>query len=107
MPAPFRHVERELQRARAARRMAPFAAFSAACAAAIVGWVGHSVRAGLWMLVPGALLVAFAAAAGVPRCPECGGSLWRRGESPGSPAAPRPTQVERERHCPRCGVHFE
>ena len=31
-----------------------------------------------------------------PRCPSCGSSLWRRGERPGSPGKPTPTEVERE-----------
>ncbi|HET6923194.1 MAG TPA: hypothetical protein VFI16_08600, partial [Anaeromyxobacteraceae bacterium] len=58
-PAPrWRHVERELQRSRAARRLWPFLALSAAAAAALVGLVTGSLEAGLAVLAPGALLFA-------------------------------------------------
>jgi hypothetical protein len=106
-PAPqWRHVERELQRSRAARRLWPFLLVSAVAAAALVGLVSGSLEAGVAVLVPGALLFAFLVLTSIPRCPACGGSLWRRGERPGPAGAPRPTQVERERRCPRCGKEF-
>jgi hypothetical protein len=105
--APWREVERELSRARSARRLIPFAAASAALVAALTAWVTRSWRSGLLLLAPGALFLLFAAAASVPRCPGCGASLWQRGEGPGSAASRRPTQVERERHCRRCGARFD
>jgi hypothetical protein len=106
-PAPqWRHVERELPRSRAARRLWPFLLTSAIAAAALVGLVSRSLQAGLAVLAPGALLFAFLVLTSIPRCPFCGGSLWRRGERPGPAGAPRPTRVERERRCPRCGKGF-
>jgi len=102
----WRHVERELQRSRAARRLWPFLGLSAVAAAALVGLVSGSLQAGVAVLAPGALLLAFLALTSIPRCPACGGNLWRRGERPGPAGAPRPTQVERERRCPRCGKGF-
>jgi hypothetical protein len=105
-PARFRQVEQELQRARAARRLVPYAAGSALIAAALVGLVAGSARAALTMLAPGALLLVFVLALAVPRCPGCGRSLWRRGERPGPAGRPRPTEVERTRRCPRCGEAF-
>ncbi|HEY6105474.1 MAG TPA: hypothetical protein VIV59_05810 [Anaeromyxobacteraceae bacterium] len=107
-PAPqWRHVQRELQRSRSARRLWPFLLASAACAAALVALVSRSLEAGLAVLAPGALLFALLWLTSIPRCPACGGSLWRRGERPGPAGAPRPTQVERERRCPRCSQGFE
>lgn len=106
-PAPqWRHVQRELQRSRSARRLWPFLLLSAAGAAALVGLVSGSLRAGLAMLAPGALLFALLALTSIPRCPACGGSLWLRDERPGPAGSPRPTRVERERRCPRCGAGF-
>ena len=107
-PAPqWRHVQRELQRSRSARRLWPFLLASAATAAALVGLVTRSLEAGLAVLLPGALLFAFLVLTSIPRCPACGGSLWLRGERPGPAGAPRPTRVERERRCPRCAERFE
>jgi hypothetical protein len=105
-PARWTAVQQELQRARGARRALPFAAASTAMAGALVGFVAGSWRAGLAMLLPGALLLVFVAAHAVPRCPACGGGLWRRGERPGPAGKPRPTDVERSRRCPRCGATF-
>jgi hypothetical protein len=105
-PPQWRHVERELQRSRAARRLWPFLLSSAVAAAALVGLVSGSLEAGLAVLAPGALLFAFLVLTSIPRCPACGGGLWRRGERPGPAGAPRPTQVERERRCPRCRQAF-
>lgn len=107
-PAPrWLHVERELQRSRSARRLWPFLLVSAGTAAALVGLVTGSPQAGLAVLAPGALLFGLLALTSIPRCPACGGSLWLRGERPGPAGAPRPTRVERERRCPRCGKGFE
>jgi len=101
------HVERELQRARGARRALVFVAAAVAGAAALVGVAARSLPAAVGMLLPGAVLAVFVWALGVPRCPECGASLLRRGERPGSAAHPRPVEVERARRCPRCAARFE
>lgn len=102
---PWRHVERELSRARSARRALPFVAAAAVGGAAIAAMASRS-PAGLLLLLPGVLAAGFVWMLGVPRCPSCGGSLFRRGERPGSAADPRPTDVERARRCPRCGARF-
>jgi len=99
-------VARELQRARGARRLVPWAAGSALLGWAFVSYAAHSPRAGLPLLAAGLLLALFIAGMAYPRCPACGRSLWRRGERPGPPTAPRPTRVESERRCPRCGEAF-
>ncbi len=95
-------VRRELQRARGARRMLPWALLSA-----VLGWAFLSDAAGRWtaglpLLVGGLLLSAVIRALAIPHCPACSGNLWLRGERPGPPTAPVPTQAERERRCPRC-----
>jgi hypothetical protein len=105
-PATFQQVERELQRARAARRYLPWVATTAVGVAALAGVAARSPRAFAGMLVPGLAFGLFVALLVVPRCPACGGSLWRRGERPGAPSKPNPTEVERTRRCPACGVTF-
>ncbi len=104
MSDPFAAVQREIQRARAARRALLFVALAAAGAMVLVGSATRSPRAAAGMLVPGALLALFVWALGVPRCPRCGGSLFRRGERPGSAGRPRQVEVERTKRCPRCGA---
>jgi len=105
-PPRWEHVHRELQRARGARRLVPWTAVSALLAAGFVSFAAQSPRAGLPMLVAGGVLTLLVWSLSRPRCPACGATLWRRGERPGPPTAPRPTQVERDRRCPRCGVAF-
>jgi hypothetical protein len=100
----WQQVQRELQRARGARRALPFVALATLGAAALAGVTARSAGAGLALLAPGAIAGAFVWFLGVPRCPACGGALFRRGERPGSAGNPRPTEVERTRRCPRCGV---
>lgn len=107
MNARWSHVERELQRARGARRALVFVAAAVAGAAALVGVASASLRGAALMLLPGALLAALVWVLGVPRCPECGASLLGRGERPGSAARPRTVDVERTRRCPRCSARFE
>jgi len=102
----WEHVFREMQRARAARRLLPWAAASAAAGWAFLSFASRDPRGGLPLLAAGGLLTLVVAALAVPRCPSCGGRLWRRGERPGPPTAPRPTQAERDRRCPRCGAAF-
>ena len=103
----WKAVERELSRARAAGRAGPFLLVSTLAAAALVAVAARSPRAGLVMLVPGAVFWLILRSTALPRCPACGGSLWVRGDRPGGPRAPRPTRVERERRCPRCGASLD
>src|SRR5512145_1192585 len=102
----FSQVERELQRARSARRYLPWVLTTALGVAAITGAAARSVRAGAGMLIPGLGFGLFVLTLVTPRCPSCGGSLWRRGERPGPASKPSPTEVERTRRCPSCGVDF-
>jgi len=105
-PVPFRLVERELQRARAARRYLPWVVTTAFGVAAIVAAASRSLTAGAAMLIPGLGFGLFVLLLVTPRCPACGSSLWRRGEHPGPASKPNPTEVERTRRCPKCGVTF-
>ena len=103
----FDQVERELQRARAARRYLPWVLTTAVGVAALAGIAARDPRAAAGMFVPGLALGVFVLTLVVPRCPACGASLWRRGERPGSAARPNPTEVERTRRCPSCGASFD
>jgi hypothetical protein len=105
-PWRFAAVERELQRARAARRFLPWV-LTTATAAGAIGWVAaRSLRAAAGLFLPGLTFGLFVVVMVVPRCPACGASLWRRGERPGPPSKPLPTEVERTRRCPSCGATF-
>lgn len=106
-PIRWEPVRRELQRARGARRLVPWTFLSALLAAGFVGFAARSWRAGMPLLVVGVLLTLLVVSLSIPHCPSCTRSLWRRGELPGPPTAPRPTDVERERRCPHCGTRFE
>jgi predicted RNA-binding Zn-ribbon protein involved in translation (DUF1610 family) len=103
-PTGWEHVRRELQRARGARRLVPWALLSAFLGWSMVSVAARSFRAGLPLLAAGLLFALVIRALSVPHCPTCGKNLWVRGERPGPPTAPVPTQVEREKKCPRCGV---
>jgi hypothetical protein len=102
----WRDVERELQRARGARRALPFVAAGAASAALLAVVAGGSAAAALAPLALGLAVGILVWSMGLPRCPSCGGSLFRRGERPGSAGSPRETEVERTRRCPRCGARL-
>ena len=105
-PPRWEHVHRELQRARAARRLVPWAFGSALLSGAFVSWAARSWEAGFPLLAAGLALGLVVWALSRPRCPACGTVLWRRGERPGPPTAPVPVEVERTRRCHRCGVAF-
>lgn len=105
-PVRYQLVERELQRARSARRYLPWVLATAVGAAALAAMAARSVRAGAGMLIPGLAFGLFVALLVRPRCPSCGASLWRRGERPGPASKPNPTEVERTRRCPSCGTTF-
>jgi hypothetical protein len=108
-PAPkgWEQVRLELQRARGARRLVPWALLSALLGWAFLSWAGRDWRAGLPLLGGGLLFALVIRGLAVPHCPACGKNLWLRGERPGPPTAPVPTQVERDRRCPRCGKDLD
>jgi hypothetical protein len=103
----FSQIERELQRARAARRYLPWVLTTALGVAALAGIAARELSAAVGMFVPGLGFGLFVLALIFPRCPSCGASLWRRGERPGPPSKPNPTEVERTHRCPSCGTAFE
>jgi predicted RNA-binding Zn-ribbon protein involved in translation (DUF1610 family) len=105
-PPRWEHVRRELQRARGARRLVPWAFGSALLSGAFVSWAARSWEAGVPLLAGGLALGLVVGALARPHCPACGAVLWRRGERPGPPTAPVPVEVERTRQCPNCGVRF-
>lgn len=92
-PASQKDVERELSRARGARRMLPWAVASALAAGALVGFAGAGWKGGLVIALVGLVFAAFTATAAVARCPACGASLGERGG-----------KVAR---CPRCQTRFD
>lgn len=104
---PFGAVERELQRARSARRYLPWVFTTAVGAAALAGLAARSLKAAGSMLLPGLGFGFFVLFLVTPRCPSCGASLWRRGERPGPASRPAATEVERTHRCPACGVGFD
>jgi hypothetical protein len=95
-------VERELSRARSARRVIPWVLLGALGGAALVAVAARSIAAGLPILVPGIAAALFTWMMGIARCPACGASLLRRGEARASPA-----EVSRTHRCPHCGARFE
>jgi hypothetical protein len=98
-------VERELSRARSARRVIPWVLLSALGGAALVAVAARSIAAALPILVPGIAAALFTWMMGIARCPACGASLLRPGEARASSAAP--AEVSRTHRCPRCGARFE
>jgi hypothetical protein len=103
----YDQVQRELQRARSARRYMPWVFTTAVGVAALVGIASRSLKGAAGMLIPGLGFGFFVALMVTPRCPSCGASLWRRGERPGPASKPNPTEVERTHRCPACGAAFD
>ena len=94
MTAPVRRdaVDRELSRARGARRMMPWAALTAVGGAAIGLVVGGGARGAAALFALGLLFALFLWTTSVPRCPACGARL---------PAG------RRLEGCPGCRARFE
>ncbi len=99
-------VEREIARARGARRMLPWTAVMAGGGAAIALAAGGGFRAAGALLAVGLLFAAFLWSVSFARCPACGAPLPRERERP-SPGGPGPAEAERVRSCPRCLARFE
>ena len=91
-PVPRAAVERELARARGARRLLPWAALSAVAGGALGLFAGGGLRAAGVLFLVGLLFAGFLWTTATPRCPACGGALARRGDTPGA--------------CPRCHAPF-
>jgi hypothetical protein len=103
-PGGWEPVHKELQRARGARRLVPWALLSAFLGWSLVSVAARNWRAGLPLLAGGLLFALVIRGLAIPHCPACGKNLWLRGERPGPPTAPVPTQAERDRKCPRCAA---
>jgi hypothetical protein len=95
-------LARERTRARAARKLLPWAFASVAAAGLLVYVAGGGWKGALGIFAPGLLFVVFAWSASVARCPGCGTRLPRVEKGTGPAAAPGPVDVEDERGCPRC-----
>ena len=90
-------MERELARARGARRLLPWALLSALGGGAI-GWIaGGGPRAGATIAAAGLLFVLFLWTTAVARCPVCGARLPRASGAAGG----------RVESCPACHARFE
>ena len=95
MTAPVRReaVERELGRARGARKMLPWAALTAIGGAAIGLAAGGGVKGAGALFALGLVFALFVWTIAVPRCPACGTRL--------------PSGRTRLESCPGCRARFE
>lgn len=95
-------LERELARARGARRLLPWAFLSALGAGAIAWVAGGGPKGGVTLAALGLVFVLFVWTTSVARCPACGARLPRgRAPGTGAPGAERPSS------CPGCRTRFE
>lgn len=92
-PARRADVERELSRARGARRMLPWALLTAAGGAAIGLAAGGGARGAGALFAAGLVFALFLWTTSVPRCPSCGARL--------------PADRPRLDACPACRARFE
>lgn len=108
MAAPIRRrdVERELARARGARRLLPWSLATAVGGALIALVAGGGPRAAVTLAALGLLFTLFLWTTSVARCPACGAPLPRE-ERPGPHGDTGPAKVERSESCPRCRARFE
>jgi hypothetical protein len=86
-------VERELSRARGARKMLPWTALTAVGGAAIGLAAGGGARGAAALFALGLLFALFLWTTSFPRCPGCGARLPARGA--------------RLESCPGCRARFE
>ncbi len=98
-------VDREIARARSARRMLPWTLTTAAGGAAIALVAGGGARAAGALLALGLVFAAFLWTVSIARCPACGAPLRTPRRKPG-PGGRGPAEEERVRSCPRCGERF-
>lgn len=94
-PVPRAQVERELARARGARRLLPWAALTALGGAGIGLAAGAGLRGAGALLGLGLLFALFLGVTSVPRCPACGARLKA------------PSGAGGLESCPRCRVRYE
>ncbi len=95
MTAPVRReaVDRELSRARGARKMLPWTALTAVGGAALGLVAGGGARGAAALFALGLVFALFLWTTSVPRCPACGSRL--------------PASRARLESCPGCRARFE
>ncbi len=97
--------DREMARARSARRMLPWSAATAAGGAALALAAGGGPRAAGALFVLGLVFAAFVWTTSIARCPACGTPLRRgRAADPRGASAATPEPVP---SCPSCLARFE
>jgi len=101
-----REVERELARARGARRLLPWALVTAAGGGLLGIAAGGGARGAAVLVALGLFFALFLWTTSVARCPACGAPL-RKDERPGPRGGMGPAAAERVESCPRCRTHFE
>jgi membrane protein implicated in regulation of membrane protease activity len=92
-PVPRGAVDRELARARGARKMLPWTALTAVGGAAIGLAAGGGAKAAGALFALGLVFALFLWTTSVPRCPACGARL--------------PAGRARLEGCPGCRARFE
>jgi hypothetical protein len=102
----LRDVERELARARGARRLLPWALATAIGGGLLPLAAGGGLRAAATVAAVGLLFALYLWATSIARCPACGGALDRR-KWPDPQGQAGPAGVERFERCPRCQARFE
>lgn len=93
-PVSGAQVERELARARGARRLLPWAVLGALGGAAIGLAAGGGLRGAGTLFVLGLLFALFLWVTSIPRCPACGARLRA------------PSGAGRLESCPRCRARY-
>lgn len=102
----LRDVERELARARGARRLLPWAIATAAGGGLLGLVAGGGPRAAGALAAMGILFALFLWATSIARCPACGAPLGK-GRRPDPQGHTGPAGVERFESCPRCRTRYE
>jgi hypothetical protein len=100
-------VEREVARARGARRLLPWSLATAAGGGLLAFAAGGGLRAALTLAAIGLLFAAFLWTMSIARCPACGAPLPSPPRRPDPQGAAGPAVVERFESCPRCRARFE
>ncbi len=98
-------VDKEVARARSARRMLPWTLATAAGGAAMALVAGGGARAAGVLLALGLAFAAFLWTVSVARCPACGAPLPRPRRRP-DPEGTGPAEANHVRSCPRCAARF-
>ncbi len=103
---PLRDLQRELARARGARRLLPWAVATAAGGGLLAFAAGGGARGAAALAAVGLLFALFLWTTSIARCPACGARL-RSEKRPSPRGGAGPAAVERPESCPRCRTRFE